>query len=195
MIRSEIDSVPTDLDIVRRKLFTLETEKEALLKENDEKSKQRLEKITKEIAELKSKNDEMTAKYEKEKGQILEIRNLKTQLDEAKGNVEKYEREYDFNKAAEVKYGVIPKLEEQIKEREENMQKSYENALLKEEVTENEISEIVAKWTGIPVTKLMEGEREKLLKLEEDLHNRVIGQDEAVTAVANACLLYTSRCV
>ena len=188
MIRSEIDSVPTDLDIVRRKLFTLETEREALLKENDEKSKQRLEKITKEIAELKSKNDEMTAKYEKEKGQILEIRNLKTQLDEAKGNVEKYEREYDFNKAAEVKYGVIPKLEEQIKEREENMQKSYENALLKEEVTENEISEIVAKWTGIPVTKLMEGEREKLLKLEEDLHNRVIGQDEAVTAVANAVI-------
>ena len=188
MIRSEIDSVPTDLDIVRRKLFTLETEREALLKENDDKSKQRLEKITKEIAELKSKNDEMTAKYEKEKSQILEIRNLKSQLDEAKGNVEKYEREYDFNKAAEVKYGVIPKLEEQIKNHEENMQKSYENALLKEEVTENEISEIVAKWTGIPVTKLMEGEREKLLKLEDDLHNRVIGQDEAVTAVANAVI-------
>lgn len=188
MIRSEIDSVPTDLDIVRRKLFTLETEREALLKENDEKSKKRLDKTIKEIAELKSKNDEMTAKYEKEKGQILEIRNLKTQLDEAKGNVEKYEREYDFNKAAEVKYGVIPKLEEQIKVCEENMQKSYENALLKEEVTENEISEIVAKWTGIPVTKLMEGEREKLLKLEDDLHNRVIGQDEAVTAVANAVI-------
>ena len=188
MIRSEIDSVPTELDIVRRKLFTLETEREALLKENDEKSKQRLEKTNKEIAELKSKNDEMTAKYEKEKGQILEIRNLKTQLDEAKGNVEKYEREYDFNKAAEVKYGVIPKLEEEIKVCEENMQKSYENALLKEEVTENEISEIVARWTGIPVTKLMEGEREKLLKLEDDLHNRVIGQDEAVTAVANAVI-------
>ena len=188
MIRSEIDSVPTELDIVRRKLFTLETEREALLKENDEKSKQRLEKTNKEIAELKSKNDEMTAKYEKEKGQILEIRNLKTQLDEAKGNVEKYEREYDFNKAAEVKYGVIPKLEEQIKEYEENMKKSYDNALLKEEVTENEISDIVSKWTGIPVTKLMEGEREKLLKLEDDLHNRVIGQDEAVTAVANAVI-------
>ena len=188
MIRSEIDSVPTELDIVRRKLFTLETEREALLKENDEKSKQRLEKTNKEIAELKSRNDEMTAKYEKEKGQILEIRNLKTKLDEAKGNVEKYEREYDFNKAAEVKYGIIPKLEEQIKEYEENMKKSYDNALLKEEVTENEISDIVSKWTGIPVTKLMEGEREKLLKLEDDLHNRVIGQDEAVTAVANAVI-------
>ena len=188
MIRSEIDSLPTELDTVRRKLLTLETEREALLKENDEKSKERLEKLGKELAELKSKNDEMTAKYEKEKSQILEIRNLKAQLDEAKGNVEKYEREYDFNKAAELKYGVIPKLEEQIKAHEEKMQESYENALLKEEVTENEISQIVAKWTGIPVTKLVEGEREKLLKLEDKLHKRVIGQDEAVTAVSNAVI-------
>ncbi|MEN2257035.1 ATP-dependent chaperone ClpB [Paraclostridium benzoelyticum] len=188
MIRSEIDSLPTELDTVRRKLLTLETEREALLKENDEKSKERLEKLGKELAELKSKNDEMTAKYEKEKSQILEIRNLKAQLDEAKGNVEKYEREYDFNKAAELKYGVIPKLEEQIKAYEEKMQESYENALLKEEVTENEISQIVAKWTGIPVTKLVEGEREKLLKLEDELHKRVIGQDEAVTAVSNAVI-------
>ena len=188
MIRSEIDSLPTELDIVRRKLLTLETEREALLKENDEKSKQRLENLGKELAELKSKNDEMTAKYEKEKSQILEIRNLKANLDEAKGNVEKYEREYDFNKAAEVKYGIIPKLEEQIKEHEEKISESYENALLKEEVTENEISQIVAKWTGIPVTKLIEGEREKLLKLEDELHKRVIGQDEAVTAVSNAVI-------
>ncbi|XTR39132.1 ATP-dependent chaperone ClpB [Paraclostridium tenue] len=188
MIRSEIDSLPTELDIVRRKLLTLETEREALLKENDEKSKQRLENLGKELAELKSKNDEMTAKYEKEKSQILEIRNLKANLDEAKGNVEKYEREYDFNKAAEVKYGIIPKLEEQIKKHEEKISESYENALLKEEVTENEISQIVAKWTGIPVTKLIEGEREKLLKLEDELHKRVIGQDEAVTAVSNAVI-------
>ncbi|MGL4914057.1 MAG: ATP-dependent chaperone ClpB [Romboutsia sp.] len=188
MIRSEIDSLPTELDMVRRKLFTLETEREALLKESDEKSKIRLEKLGKEISELKSKNDEMTAKYEKEKGQILEVRNLKSQLDEAKGSVEKYEREYDFNKAAEVKYGTIPKLEEQIKEHEMKIKESYDNALLKEEVTENEISQIVAKWTGIPVTKLVEGEREKLLKLEDELHKRVIGQDEAVTAVSNAVI-------
>lgn len=188
MIRSEIDSLPTELDTVRRKLFTLETEREALLKENDEKSKNRLEKLAKEISELKSKNDEMSAKYEKEKQQILGIKNLKAQLDEAKGNVEKYEREYDFNKAAEVKYGVIPKLEAQIKEYEEKIQESYDNALLKEEVTENEISQIVAKWTGIPVAKLVEGEREKLLKLEDELHKRVIGQDEAVTAVSNAVI-------
>ena len=188
MIRSEIDSLPTELDVVRRRLLTLETEREALLKENDEKSKQRLENLGKELSELKSKNDEMTAKYEKEKSKIQEIRDLKAKLDEAKGNVEKFEREYDFNKAAEVKYGTIPKLEEQIKEHELKMQKSYEDALLKEEVTENEISQIVAKWTGIPVTKLVEGEREKLLKLEDELHKRVIGQDEAVTAVSNAVI-------
>lgn len=188
MIRSEIDSLPTELDVVRRKLFTLETEREALLKENDDKSKSRLDDIQKEIAELKSKNDEMTAKYEKEKSQILDIKNLKAQLDEAKGKAEKYEREYDFNKAAEVKYGEIPKLEEQIKQYEENMNDGSENSLLKEEVTEEEISSIVSKWTGIPVTKLVEGEREKLLKLEDELHKRVIGQDEAVTAVSNAVI-------
>lgn len=188
MIRSEIDSLPTELDNVRRRLFTLETEREALLNENDEKSKTRLENLGKEIAELKSKNDEMTAKYENEKKQILDIRNLKEQLDEAKGNVERYEREYDFNKVAEVKYGIIPKLEEQIMELEQKMESNSENSLLKEEVTENEISQIVAKWTGIPVTKLVEGEREKLLKLEDDLHKRVIGQDEAVVAVSNAVI-------
>ena len=188
MIRSEIDSLPTELDIVRRKLFTLETEREALLKENDEKSKLRLEELQREIAELKSKDDEMTAKYENEKGSIGEIKNLKSKLDQAKGDVEKYEREYDYNKVAEIKYSVIPTLEQQIKDLEEKMQSGYDNALLKEEVTENEISEIVSKWTGIPVTKLVEGEREKLLKLEDELHKRVIGQDEAVTAVANAVI-------
>ena len=188
MIRSEIDSLPTELDIVRRKLFTLETEREALLKENDEKSKLRLEELQREIAELKSKDDEMTAKYEKEKGSIGEIKNLKSKLDQAKGYVEKYEREYDYNKVAEIKYSIIPTLEQQIKDLEEKMQSGYDNALLKEEVTENEISEIVSKWTGIPVTKLVEGEREKLLKLEDELHKRVIGQDEAVTAVANAVI-------
>ena len=130
----------------------------------------------------------MTAKYEKEKGSISEIKNLKSKLDQAKGDVEKYEREYDYNKVAEIKYSTIPTLEQQIKDLEEKMQSGYDNALLKEEVTENEISEIVSKWTGIPVTKLVEGEREKLLKLEDELHERVIGQDEAVTAVANAVI-------
>ena len=188
MIRSEIDSLPTELDIVRRNLFKFETEREALLKESDEKSKQRLDVIKKEIAELKSKNDEMTIKYENEKNQILQIRDLKSQLDKAKGDVEKYEREYDFNKSAELKYGIIPNLENKIKEYENKMKDSYENALLKEEVTENEISQIVSKWTGIPVNKLVEGEREKLLKLEDELHKRVIGQSEAVIAVSNAVI-------
>jgi ATP-dependent Clp protease ATP-binding subunit ClpB len=188
MIRSEIDSLPTELDMVRRKLFTLETEREALIKESDEASRKRLEQLQKELAELKEKNDEMTAKYEQEKGKILEVRTLKEQLDEARGKVEKYEREYDLNSAAELKYGVIPRLEEEIKEKEENMHKNYESALLKEEVTEEEISQIVSKWTGIPVTRLVEGEREKLLRLDEELHRRVIGQDEAVTAVANAVI-------
>lgn len=188
MIRSEIDSLPTELDMVRRKLFTLETEREALLKENDEGSKKRLEQLQKELAELKDKNDEMTAKYEKEKGKILEVRALKEQLDEARGKVEKYEREYDLNAAAQLKYGVIPTLEADIQAKEEKMKEGYENALLKEEVTEEEISQIVSKWTGIPVSKLVEGERDKLLRLEDELHERVIGQDEAVTAVANAVI-------
>lgn len=188
MIRSEIDSLPTELDMVRRKLFTLETEREALLKESDEASQKRLEQLQKELAELKERNDEMTAKYEQEKSKILEVRTLKEQLDEARGKVERYEREYDLNSAAELKYGVIPRLEEEIKEKEESMHDNYETALLKEEVTEEEISQIVSKWTGIPVTRLVEGEREKLLRLEEELSNRVIGQDEAVTAVANAVI-------
>ncbi len=188
MIRSEIDSLPTELDMVRRKLFQLETEKEALSKENDEASKARLQILSKELAELKGKNDEMTAKYEKEKGHILEIRNLKAQLDEARGNIEKYEREYDLNKVAELRYGLIPNLEAEIKEKEESMKENYEGALLKEEVTENEISDVVAKWTGIPMSKLVEGEREKLLRLEEDLQKRVIGQEEAVRSVSNAVI-------
>ncbi|HAT4198701.1 TPA: ATP-dependent chaperone ClpB [Clostridium perfringens] len=188
MIRSEIDSLPTELDIIRRKILMLETEKEALSKENDDASKERLAALEKELAELKDKNDEMTIKYEKEKSHISAIRDLKAELDEARGLVEKYEREYDLNKVAELKYGKIPELERKIKEQEESMEKDNENALLKEEVTENEISEIISKWTGIPVAKLVESEREKLLRLEEELRERVIGQDEATTAVANAVI-------
>ncbi len=189
MIRSEIDSLPTGLDIVRRKLFTLEIEREALLKENDEKSKLRLKELEAELADLKEENDELTAKYESEKSKIMDIKMLKEKLDDAKGRAEKYEREYDFNKAAEVKYGEIPALEEQIKKYEEKMgSHEDENTLLKEEVTENEVANIVSKWTGIPVTKLVESEKHKLLQLEDKLHERVIGQDEAVKAVADAII-------
>ncbi|HHD2751654.1 TPA: ATP-dependent chaperone ClpB [Clostridium perfringens] len=188
MIRSEIDSLPTELDIIRRKILMLETEKEALSRESDDASKERLVALEKELAELQDKNDEMTIKYEKEKSHISAVRDLKAELDEARGLAEKYEREYDLNKVAELKYGRIPELERQIKEQEASMEKDNENALLKEEVTENEISEIISKWTGIPVTKLVESEREKLLRLEEELRERVIGQDEATTAVANAVI-------
>ncbi|MEG2985213.1 MAG: ATP-dependent chaperone ClpB [Peptostreptococcaceae bacterium] len=188
MIRSEIDSLPTELDIVRRKIFTLETEREALLKEEDEGSKRRLEKLQDELADLKAKNDDLTAIYEKEKSHIMNVRNLKAQLDEARGDVERYEREYDLNKAAELKYGVIPNLERDIKKAEDKMESDNETSLLKEEVTEEEIAEIVGKWTNIPVTKLVESEKEKLLRLEDELKTRVIGQDEAVTAVSNAVI-------
>lgn len=189
MIRSEIDSLPTGLDIVRRKLFTLEIEREALLKENDEKSKARLEELEAELADLKEENDELTARYESEKSKIMDIKMLKEKLDDAKGRAERYEREYDFNKAAEVKYGEIPALEEQIKKYEEKMSKhENENTLLKEEVTENEVADIVSKWTGMPVTKLVESEKHKLLQLEDKLHERVIGQDEAVKAVSDAII-------
>lgn len=189
MIRSEIDSLPTELDVVRRKLFTLEIEREALLKENDDKSKLRLKELEAELADLKEENDSMTSKYEAEKSKIMDIKLLKEKLDDAKGRAEKYEREYDFNKAAEVKFGEIPSLEEQIKKYEENMSKhTEESTLLKEEVTENEVADIVSKWTGIPVTKLVESEREKLLLLEDKLHERVVGQDEAVKVVSDAIL-------
>ncbi|MDS0525076.1 ATP-dependent chaperone ClpB [Clostridium sp. SHJSY1] len=188
MIRSEIDSLPTELDIIRRKVFQLEIEKGALEKENDEGSQKRLEALSKELAELKEKNDEMTAKYEKEKEHITSLRELKTKLDDARGEIEKYERAYDYNKVAELKYSTIPRLEEEIERRESEVKENYEGALLKEEVTEDEISEVLSKWTGIPVSNLLEGEREKLLRLDSELQKRVIGQNEAIEAVSSAIL-------
>lgn len=188
MIRTEIDSMPTEMDMTKRKIFQLEIEKNALSKESDEASKKRLETLEKELSNLKDKDNEMTAKYEKEKSKIVEIRNLKAELDTARGEIEKSEREYDLNKVAELKYGIIPKLEAQIKEKEDALNENNETAMLKEAVTENEISQIVSKWTGIPVTNLIEGERKKLLRLEDELSQRVIGQKEAVTAVSNAVL-------
>lgn len=188
MIRTEIDSLPTELDIIRRKLFMLETEKEALSKEEDDASKKRLENLKEELANLKEKNDEFTAKYEKEKSHITEVRELKTELEDVKAQIEKAEREYDLNKVAELKYGKVPELSRLIKEKEESMDKNNTDSLLKEEVTENEISEIISRWTGVPATKLVESEKEKLLRLEYELRERVIGQDEATTAVANAVI-------
>ncbi|WP_027626188.1 ATP-dependent chaperone ClpB [Clostridium lundense] len=188
MIRSEIDSLPTEMDTIRRKIFQLEIEKEALSKEKDIQSQERLKGLEKELSNLKEKDKEMTAKYEKEKGQIVGVRNLKERLDEVRGQLEKAEREYDLNKVAELKYGVIPGIESEIKEKEVLINENQEGNMLKEEVTENEISEIISKWTGIPVAKLVEGEKEKLLRLEEELSQRVIGQEEAVRAVSNAVI-------
>ncbi len=188
MIRTEIDSIPTEIDNIRRKLFQLEIEKEALTKESDEGSKKKLQALEKDIAELKANNDEMTAKFEKERGAIVNLRDLKSKLDDARGNLEAAQRNYDYNKAAEIQYSIIPLLEEEIKQKEVEVKENYEGALLKEEVTEEEVSKILSKWTGIPVTNLLEGEREKLLRLEDEMNNRVIGQEEAITAVSNAIL-------
>lgn len=188
MIRSEIDSMPSEMDAVKRKIFQLEIEKEALSKEKDTASVERLKVLERELSNLKEKDSEMTAKYEKEKGQIVEIRNLKEQLDVTRGQLEKAEREYDLNKVAELKYGTIPQIEGRIKEKEQLIKENNEAAMLKEEVTDKEISEIVSKWTGIPVSRLVEGERLKLLRLEDELQERVIGQSEAVKAVSNAVI-------
>ena len=188
MIRSEIDSLPTELDVIRRKIFKLEIEKEALSKEKDEGSKNRLDDLEKELAELKEKNDEMTAKYTKEKEHITAIKTLKSELDEARGEIEIAQRNFDYNKVAEIQYSKIPALEEEIKQKELEVKENYEGALLKEEVTESEISQVLSKWTGIPVSNLIEGEREKLLRLEDDMSKRVIGQEEAIEATTNAIL-------
>lgn len=188
MIRTEIDSLPTELDIVRRRLFTLETEKEALKIENDDKSKSRLEELEKELVDLREENDKMTAEYEKEKSRLTGAKDIKQRLDDAKAMAEKYEREGDFNKAAELKYGQIPKLEKELRQIEENIDSNEEYSLLKQEVTEEEIADIISKWTGIPIKKLVESEKEKLLRLEDKLHERVIGQDEPVRAVSDAIL-------
>ena len=130
----------------------------------------------------------MTAKFEKEKDAIVSLRDLKTKLDDARGDLEAAQRNYNYNKAAEIQYSVIPALEEEIKQKEIEVKENYEGALLKEEVTEEEVSKILSKWTGIPVTNLLEGEREKLLRLESEMEKRVIGQEEAITTVSNAIL-------
>ena len=188
MIRSEIDSMPSELDSIKRRILQLEIEREALTKENDEYSKERLRLIEREVDNLKEKDKELSAKYEKEKAHILEVRNLKSSIDEVKGEIEKYERQYDLNKVAELKYGVLPKLQKDMKKKEEEIKENYDGALLKEEVTAEEIGQIVSNWTGIPVTKLVEGERQKLLHLKEELEKRVVGQDEAAEAVTNAVI-------
>ncbi len=187
-IRMEIDSMPAELDETGRKIMQLEFEKQALSKEEDNGSKNRLAHIEQELSELREQDAAMRAQWETEKQGITGVKRIKQQIEDTKHQMEEAERTYDLEKMAQLKFGTLPELEKQLKEEQERFEKSSENRLLKEEVTEEEIAEVVSKWTGIPVSKLVESEKEKLLKLPEILHRRVIGQDEAVTAVSEAIL-------
>lgn len=184
-IRTELDSMPSELDQITRRIMQLEIEETALKKEKDDQSKERLSRLQKEIADLKTESSTMKAQWEKEKSANMDVRKIREQIEQARNELEKAERSYDLNKAAELKLGKIPELEKKLKSLE---QSSQETKLLTEEVNEDEIADIVSRWTGIPVTKLLQGEKDKLLKLAEILHHRVIGQDEAVELVSDAVI-------
>lgn len=186
MIRTEIDSLPTELDEINRKTMQLEIEREALRRESDTASRERLERLEKELAELKEEQTGLRVQWEQEKSGIDKISQLKKELEATKEAIAKAEREYDLNRAAELKYGRLTELERKLTALSDAENK--ESRLLREEVGPDDIASIISKWTGIPVAKLVEGEREKLLKLADILHERVIGQDEAVQAVADAVL-------
>ena len=193
LIKTEMQSMPSEMDEISRKIMQLEIEENALKKETDELSKGHLEEIQKELSEHRAQYAEMKAKWENERNSIGKVQKLREQLEAANASLEKAQREYDLETASVLQYGKIPELKKQLEECEKTQAKgagmrSSENSLLRDRVTEEEISRIVARWTGIPVAKLLEGEREKLLRLDKTLHERVIGQDEAVTAVADAIL-------
>lgn len=185
MIKTEIDSMPSEMDDVRRRVLQLEIEKKALEKETDNLSKSRLVEIEKELMDLKAQFDKMTADYKNQKSNIEKINKLREEVQQVLFKIEVSQRNYDLEKTAELKYGVLPKLQAQLEELEKAENQS---ALLRDRVTEEEIAKVVCKWTKIPVAKLLEGEREKLLRLEEILHERVVGQNEAVEKVAQAIL-------
>ena len=187
LIKTEMKSMPVELDEVSRKIMQLEIEETVLSKEKDEFSKQRLDDIKKEKSELKTKFDAMKAKWDNERQSIEKVQKLKEEIEKANAQIEQAERSYDLNKVAELKYGKLPELQKQLEE-EEKKEGNKENVLLRNKVTADEIADIVSRWTGIPVTKLMEGEREKILHLKDLLHKRVIGQDEAVEDVAEAIM-------
>ena len=189
MVRTEIDSMPTELDEISRKIMQLEIEEAALKKETDALSQEHLQELQKELAELRSQFKEMKAKWENEKEAIGKVQKLREEIDQVNGEIEKAERSNDLNKLAELKYGRLPALQKELQEEERIAEEGQSNAsLLHDKVTEEEIAKIVGRWTGIPVSKLMEGERDKLLRLEDILHQRVIGQDEAVEKVTEAIL-------
>jgi ATP-dependent Clp protease ATP-binding subunit ClpB len=189
MIRTEIDSMPTEIDQISRKILQLEIEETALSKEKDEVSKKRLKNIKKELANLKEQENEMKAQWEAEKEEITRIHHLKEGIEETKRQIDEAERNYDLNKVAELKYGKLNELERELKTEEEKLNNKKQGYnLLREEVTDTEITEIVSRWTGIPVTKLSESEKDKLLRLDEILHQRVVGQDEAVQLVTDSVI-------
>lgn len=188
-IRTEMDSMPTELDEINRKMIQLQIEGTALKKESDSISQEHLEEIQKELAELREKFNSMKAKWENEKNDISAVQKLREELEQIGGEIEKAKREYDFNKAAELEYGRLPQLKKELESLEKQAEEDLKGErLLRDRVTEDEIAKIVCRWTGIPVSKLMEGEKEKILGMEELLHKRVIGQNEAVTKVSEAIL-------
>ena len=187
-IRTEIDSLPTELDEISRKIMQLEIEKQALQKEKDKASKQRLENIEKELSILKEENAKMRAQWEQEKKYIVDVKAAKQAIEDIKLQMEEAERNYDLEKLAELKYSTLPSMEKQLEESKAKAEAAEENRLLKEEVSEEEIAEVISAWTGIPVAKLVESEKEKLVKLPEILHKRVVGQDEGIEAVSEAIL-------
>jgi len=186
-LRTEIDSMPQQLDEQSRRTMQLEIEREALKKEEDEGSKQRLDRIEKELANLRESTDALKARWQSEKASVGEVREIRQQIERTKNDIERAERQYDLNKAAELRYGRLSQLETTLKERESAIAGDGAR-LVKEVIDEDDIAVVVARWTGVPVAKLLEGEMRKLLRLDEELHKRVVGQDEAVNAVAEAVI-------
>jgi len=188
-LRTEIDSMPSDLDETLRRIMQLEIEREALKKESDPASKERLKKLEKEIADLKSDSSALQAQWQAEKAAVQRLRALREQIEQVKIEIEKAERQYDLNRAAELKYGKLAELDRKLAAEQQRLdEKQSGHRLLKEEVDEEDIAQVVSRWTGVPVSKLLEGEIQKLLQLEVELHKRVIGQDEAVKAVSEAVM-------
>ena len=188
MIRTEMDSMPIELDELNRKIIQQEIAQAALKKEDDKLSQERLEAVTKELAQLREKFNSMKAQWDNEKAAITKVQKLREEIEQVGGEIERAEREYDLNKAAELKYGKLPQLKAELEKEEKLAEEAQQSNLLRDKVTEEEIAKVVGKWTGIPVARIMEGEREKLLHMEDILHENVVGQDEAVRLVSEAIL-------
>ena len=187
-LRTEIESMPEPIEKLRRKIMQLQIEEEALNKETDEASKEKLAKLIDEKTKLQNEENELKAKWDKEKQGIVRVRAIKKEMDSANTEMEKAQRSGDYAKASEIKYGKLPQLQKELEEMEKAVHDEEGNRLLKEEVSEEDIAQVVSRWTGIPVTKMLTGEREKLVHLEDVLHERVVGQDEAVKAVSEAII-------